>query len=271
MNPNFEEPRLIKAASPVNRRTAMREQLKREEEKAASHPLLRQRLQRVRMRSTMGAPLSEQLAKDRPHAQHAPNSLLIACGIVMAGGVVLALLGMIQSSIMSVLIGITVGTTSLFGLIWLRRRNKKTSGSVVPAQALFDHATINTFDRVIEEASPELGDAAIGHLTAIKTTIVRMAQHGQSVDEHFTTEDRLYLRECLRRYIPDTLEAFLRIPAGQRTLLLLLEGQASAESTMLNQLVTLHDEITQREKKIGRSAAEDLMKQDRFLASKKSR
>ncbi len=125
------------------------------------------------------------------------------------------------------------------------------------------------FDRVIEDASPDLGNAAIGHLTAIKTAIVRMAQHGQSVDEHFTTEDRLYLRECLRRYIPDTLEAFLRVPAGQRSHLL-LDGQASAENTMLNQLLTLHDEITQREKKIGRSAAENLMKQDRFLASKKS-
>jgi hypothetical protein len=40
---------------------------------------------------------------------------------------------------------------------------------------------------------------------------------------------------------------------------------------MLRQLSTLHDEIEQREKKIGRSAAEGLMKQDRFLKSKRSR
>jgi hypothetical protein len=270
MNPNFEEPRLIKAAGPVNRRTAMREQRKREEQQAASHPLLRQRLQRVRMRSIMGAPLAEQLTVHRSQPQHAPRSILIACGMVIASGAVLTLLGVIQSSTMTLSIGITLGTTGLLGMIWLKRQNKKTADFVVPAQPLFDLATIHAFDRVIEEAAPELGDAAVGHLTAIKTAIVRMAQHGQRVDEHFTTEDRLYLRECLRRYIPDTLEAFLRVPAGQRSHLL-LEGEASAESNMLNQLVTLHDEITQREKKIGRSAAEDLMKQDRFLASKKSR
>lgn len=269
MNPDHKEPRLIKAAGPVNRRTAMREQRQRETAQAASHPLLRQRLLRVRMRSTLGAPLAEQLAKDSSHAQHAPSSLLITCGIVMTSGIALALLGVVQSSTLILTIGITVGSTGLLGMIWLKRQNQKMADFSAPAQPLFDASTLITFDRVIEEAAPELGDAAVGHLTAIKTAIVRMAQHGQSVDEHFTTEDRLYLRECLRRYIPDTLEAFLRVPAGQRSHLL-LEGQASAESTMLNQLLTLHDEITQREKKIGRSAAENLMKQDRFLASKKS-
>jgi hypothetical protein len=70
--------------------------------------------------------------------------------------------------------------------------------------------------------------------------------------------------------VPDTLGAFLRVPAGQRNTLL-IDGQATAEATMLRQLSTLHDEIEQREKKIGRSAAEGLMKQDRFLKSKRSR
>ena len=78
------------------------------------------------------------------------------------------------------------------------------------------------------------------------------------------------MRECLRRYIPDTLDAFLRVPATQRKTQL-LDGQASAQALLLDQLSALQEEVTLREKKIGRSAAEGLMKQNRFLEAKRSR
>jgi hypothetical protein len=123
---------------------------------------------------------------------------------------------------------------------------------------------------VLDSACAELGDAAMHQLMDIKQSIASIARHARGVDEHFTTEDRLFLRECLRRYIPDTLEAFLRVPAGQRNTAL-LDSQTTAEATLLRQLLTLREEIAQREKKIGRSAAEGLMQQDRFLASKRSR
>jgi hypothetical protein len=62
----------------------------------------------------------------------------------------------------------------------------------------------------------------------------------------------------------------LRVPREQRGHALLPEA-SSAEAVFAEQLFILHDEIESRSKKIGRSAAEDLMKQRRFLESKKTR
>ncbi|XVJ68737.1 MAG: hypothetical protein HEQ39_03095 [Rhizobacter sp.] len=129
---------------------------------------------------------------------------------------------------------------------------------------------MEAFDRLLDESSTALGDDAIERLTSIKVSVVHIAQHAQGIDEYFTHEDRLFLRECLRRYIPDTLDAFMRVPANQRNTQL-LDGQASAQALLLDQLAALQEEVALREKKIGRSAAEGLMKQNRFLEAKRSR
>jgi len=269
MNPSDEEPHVISADRPINRRTALLAQRKREEAQAPTNPEVLERVLRVHLRNTMGAPLAQQLG-GRPQALQAPSGLLIGSGVLMACGAVAGLLGIIQSSGITVLGGAVIAAAGLVGVVWARRQTGNATNRATPAAPLFDPSTLDAFDRVLEDASAELGDAAAHKLMDIKGSIVRIATHAQGVDEHFTNEDRLYLRECLRRYVPDTLEAFLRVPAGQRNTLL-IDGQATAEATMLRQLSTLHEEIAEREKKIGRSAAEGLMKQDRFLESKRSR
>lgn len=270
MNPLDEEPHVISADGPINRRTALLEQRRREEAQAPTNPEVLERVLRVHLRNAMGAPLGQQLANEGTVTQQAPSGLLIGSGVLMACGTVLGLLGFIQSSGMTISGGVAIGAMGLVGMVWARRQARNASDLATPAQPLFDRATLDAFDRVLEDASADLGDTAAHKLMDIKAAIVRIATHAKGVDEHFTNEDRLYLRECLRRYVPDTLEAFLRVPAGQRNTPL-LSGQATAEATMLRQLSTLHEEIAQREKKIGRSAAEGLMKQDRFLESKRSR
>lgn len=270
MNPSDEEPHVISADGPINRRTALLEQRRREEAQAPANPEVLERVLRVHLRNAMGAPLAQQLVIERSGGQLAPSGLLIGSGVLMACGTVFGLLGVIQSSGVTVLGGAAIGAVGLMGIIWARRQAGTGTDLATPAQPLFDPATLDAFDRVLEDASVDLGDAAAHKLMDIKASIVRIATHAKGVDEHFTNEDRLYLRECLRRYVPDTLEAFLRVPAGQRNTPL-LDGHATAEATMLRQLSTLHEEIAQREKKIGRSAAEGLMKQDRFLESKRSR
>lgn len=269
MNPSDEEPRVISADGPINRRTALIEQRRREAADLPANPEVRERVLRIHLRNAMGAPLAEQLAPERTGSQRAPSGLLIGAGVLVACGTVLGLLGVIQSSGLTILGGAVIAVLGLAGMVWARRQAGQAT-QAAPAQPLFDPATLDAFDRVLEDASNDLGEVALQRLTAIKESVVGIAIHAKGVDEHFTNEDRMYLRECLRRYVPDTLEAFLRVPAAQRQSPL-LEGQASAETTMLRQLSTLHEEVTQREKKIGRSAAEGLMKQDRFLASKRSR
>lgn len=273
MNPPDEEPHVISADGPINRRTALLEQRRRDAAQAPAHPEVHERVLRVHLRNAMGAPLAQQLSTERQGAEQAPGWLYIGSGVLMACGTVVGLLGVIQSSGITALAGAVIAGVGLVGILWVlwaRRQVGDTTYRATPVPPLFDRATLDAFDRVLEGASADLGDTAAHKLLDIKASMVRIATHAKGVDEHFTNDDRLYLRECLRRYVPDTLEAYLRVPPGQRRAPL-LDGQATAETTMLRQLATLHEEIEQREKKIGRSAAEGLMKQDRFLLSKRSR
>lgn len=271
MHPPDKEPYLISSDGPINRRTALLEQRQREETPTPVNPEALERALRAHLRNALGAPLAQQLAAvERPGAQQAPTGLFIGSGVLVACGAVIGLLGVIQSSGTTVGGGVATGMVGLMGLFWARRRSGNGSHATLPVQPLFDPETLDAFDRVLDSACAELGDAAMHPLMDIKQSIASIARHARGVDEHFTTEDRLFLRECLRRYIPDTLEAFLRVPAGQRNTAL-LDSQTTAEATLLRQLLTLREEIAQREKKIGRSAAEGLMQQDRFLASKRSR
>jgi hypothetical protein len=270
MHPSDEETHLISADGPINRRTALLEQRRREAAQAPVNAEVLERVLRVHQRNAMGAPLAEQLSPAQTAALQAPSGLLVGAGVLVACGSVLGLLGVIQSSGLTLAGGASIAVAGLVGMVWARRSSAGARHEAPPAQPLFDTATLDAFDRVLDSAATDLGEAAIQRLTDIKASVVHIALHAQGVDEHFTSDDRLYLRECLRRYVPDSLEAFLRVPAEQRRAPL-LDGQGTAEDTLLRQLSILHDEIALRQKKIGRSAAEGLMKQDRFLASKRSR
>lgn len=269
MNPPDEELHVISADGPINRRTALLQQRQREATQTQINPEAVERVLRAHLRSAVGAPLAQQLAAVNTVAQHAPSGLFIGSGVLIACGAVFGLLGVIQGSRFTMLAGVGIAVAGIAGAIWSRRTSVRTTDLAAPITPVFDIETLDAFDRVLDGAAADLGTEAVHHLVAIKDAMVRIATHARGIDEHFTHEDRLYLRECLRRYVPDTLQAFLRVPASQRTTVL-LDGQITAEATMLNQLTALHEEIVQREKKIGRSAAEGLMKQDRFLASKRS-
>ncbi|WP_147436328.1 hypothetical protein [Acidovorax sp. 106] len=268
MNSPEDDSRFVAGDGPVNRRTALlHERQTRATEEPPEHSPLAERLQRVHARSQLGTPLAESLAAPAP-AQAAPSALHIATSVVTAGGGVVALLGVIQAAMLPLAAG--AGIAVLGALGWWRTRPAQPARSATPAAALFDTEALQAFDRALEAAAPELGEQATQRLLETKEAFQRMGHERPTHDEHFTVEDRLFLRECLRRYLPDTLQAYLRVPAAQRRQVL-HEGQPSAHDALLQQLALLHGEILAREKKIGRSAAEELARQQRFLESKKSR
>ena len=88
---------------------------------------------------------------------------------------------------------------------------------------------------------------------------------------------RCPLRQCkvFRTLSDEEVEFVQSLKTGELRMgpgaTVLHEGQPSAHDALLQQLALLHGEILAREKKIGRSAAEVLAKQQRFLESKKSR
>jgi hypothetical protein len=133
---------------------------------------------------------------------------------------------------------------------------------------LIDASSLETLDRALERMAPEVPEQTATQLVALKQLIVRIAAHGSaSMDETFTLEDRLYLNECVRRYLPDTLESYLKVPKAQRESGI-LDGERSAAALLSSQLHLLHAELEKREAKLARNAAHQLLQQQRFLESK---
>ena len=272
MHPSEEDRRLIAGDGPVNRRTALKQQHRAQQQRSErpAPAALQQRIERVHTRNRFGAPLLEQLAASRASAQAPASGAQIALGVLAACGAVVALLGAIQSLVLVLVSGAVLAGCGALGGVIVQRKTAAAAQASAAAPAWFDPAALAAFDAALETAAAELDDDNAAQLLAIKAAFQRLAPQAGAPDEHFTVDDRLYLRECLRRYVPDSVTAYLRVPAAQRSEAL-LDGQPCAQSALRQQLDLLLEEILLREKKIGRSAAEPLLSQQRFLDAKKSR
>ena len=271
MHPSDEDHRLISGEGPINLRTALKHKRSLDARAPQAPPAaLQQRIERVHTRNRFGAPLVQQLAAARVSAQAPASGAQIALGVLAACGGVVALLGAIQSLPLVLVGGAALAGCGALGWVIAHRKTAVASQTSATPPALFDPAALAAFDAALEAATAELDDDSAARLLSIKEAFQRIGQQGAVQDGHFTVEDRLYLRECLRRYVPDSVTAYLRVPAAQRGQPL-LDGQPCAQVALCQQLDLLLDEIRLRETKIGRSAAEQLLRQQRFLDSKKSR
>ncbi len=262
----------VSASKPVNRRTAQpaakAEQLS---------PVVQERLAAKwagqQTRNRFGVPLAEQLlATAKPERTSAMRPLLITGGVVCAASAVGLLLGAIAQS-WWLAGGGAVGLAAGVSLVFFSRRTEALSALAAPlVPALFDAASLQAFDRALQSMAADAPDTVVTALTGLKQQLARTAQQAAntSEDEHFTMDDRLYLTELLRRYVPDSLQAYLQVPKDQRAAPVLQQGE-SAVSLLLGQLQLLGAELALREKKLTQSQAENLLRQQRFLASKSSR
>lgn len=271
MHPPEEDSRIISGDGPVNLRTALKHQRAQD---AARNPQqlapLQERIDRMHMRNRFGAPLVEQVSLSRAGPQKPASSAQIAAGVCSASGCVLTLLGAIQSHVPLLAAGIAIAACGAVGWKILHGRATSVSADAhTQSPLMFDEAALALFDTSLEKAAAELDDENASRLVSIKDAFKRIGNQAVIHDEHFTLEDRMYLRECLRRYVPDSVDAYLHVPAAQRNQTLLAD-QPCAQAALLQQLDLLLDEILLREKKISRNAAERLARQQRFLASKKS-
>ena len=260
------DPKYVSSPQAVNRRTAMKRALQTQ----PVNPLMRERLEAAKARGKFGTPMTEQLRLDGAATRRIPPSpMMVLGGVLVAVSAVGLLLAWIQLAwplALGGVLGVAVG-----GTLVLRGRRATTASAadVTPAISLFDEASLGAFDRLLDELAPEVPDAVAAQLTAIKQVIVRVAkQAGTSgIDENFTMEDRMYLRECVRRYLPDSLQSYLKVPRDQRSSPVLEQGQ-NAVSLLSSQLDLLKIELEKQEIKLTRSMAEHLVKQQRFLATK---
>ena len=266
------DPKYVSASKPVNRRTA---QPAASEERLS--PVVQERLAAKwagqQARNRFGLPLAEQLlVAPKPAQTPAMSPLLITGGVVCAASAVGLLLAAIANSWLFAGGG-AAGLAAGVSLVFFSRRSEALSALAVPsAPAFFDAASLLAFDRAADSMAADAPDRVVTALTALKRQLARIAQQAASapVDEHFTMDDRLYLTELLRRYLPDSLQAYLLVPKDQRAAPVLEQG-ASAVSLLLGQLELLGKELDQHEEKLTKSKAENLLRQQRFLESKSSR
>lgn len=260
------------ASQPVNRRTA-----KPEPRQEQINPVVQERLAakwaNQQIKARFGPPLAEQLQPSaRPAQTPAMSPLFIAGGVVSAVSAVGLLLAAIQHSLLLAGAG-ALALASGAGLMVFSRRSGASPELAAPAAtAFFDEPSLLAFDRALESMAADAPDAVVKALTGIKQQLARIAQQAAHapVDEHFTMDDRLYLTELLRRYLPDSLQAYLLVPKAQRETQVLAQGE-TAVSLLLGQLTLLGAELDKREKKLTQSKAENLLKQQRFLEAKSSR
>ena len=196
--------------------------------------------------------------------------MAISGGIIVAVAAVAVLLAWIQKSLPFALAGLA-GVLLGLGII-ARQHYSNKSSEVTGTQAwLLDAQAVQIFDRMLDEAAHQVPQAVAVQLGEIKDLVARVARRAGAMgtDEHFTTEDRMYLAECVRRYVPDTLQSYLLIPSQQR-MVLVIEGQETAVDLLVKQLNLIRTELEKRDLKMTQSSAEKLLRQQQFLESKRS-
>lgn len=258
--------RYVVGERPVNRRTADPGLLK---EEALVHPQVQQRTRQLLQRHELGLPLAERLAEAAAQPARVPAASVAA---LIAGTALLpvaALSGEWWLRAASV-----AAAAALYGWAWhgIRREAQRRAAPAAHAAPLVDTRTLADLDEVLERVAPELPQAQLEALVALKDTLARVvgAARAAGASDTLTVDDRLYLHECVRRYIPDSLQAYLRVPAEHRNRPL-GDGGATATQTLASQLALIQQALDEQEAKCAAGAGEALLQQQRFLQAKARR
>jgi hypothetical protein len=257
------------AKGPVNRRTSATAP----EAKPVVAQAVLQRVSMAHAKRRLGTPLSQRLTASADAASH--GKLPTATAIVQAiAGTVCAMgvgLGVIQSSVL--LMGgsaLSLGAVGIWAAV--SRRSQRGDAAAQPlatATDLADPEALMRLDAVMEKMAAQAPQATVDSLARLKESIVRcMELLGASAEEgSLATEESLYLREAVRRYIPDSINSCLQVPQKDRATLV-IDGSKPALDLLHDQLQMIQQQLNTREAKLTQIAGEALLRQQRFLASK---
>jgi hypothetical protein len=243
--------RLAVGSQPVNRRTRQLQPPGGEDKSE----VVQQRQQQLRARHELGRPLA---AGPRPMtAAPLPMAARVQAGVGVAS--LSGALFVNQPVLVGVLV--VIGTA---GLGWAARgvwRQHRMPGDPGRA-ALLSGADLNALDQLLARAAPELPAAATDVLKAIKQDL-ELAQQ-PTLPGGLALQDRAFVQLSVTRYLPDSLEAYLRVPAARRREPL-ASGGPSADAALVQQLTTLHEGLQRRLLPLQNEAGEALLRQQRFL------
>jgi hypothetical protein len=148
------------------------------------------------------------------------------------------------------------------------RRDAPVPDAPKPIQ-VFDLETLAHLDQVLATMTNELSPTHAAALQALIDTIVRIAPvlGRTEVNEVFTQDDRFYVLECVRRYLPDSLQAYLQVPARARATPVDAHTP-SPDALLLTQLQQMHTKLLSCEQALDHASTEALQRQQRFLAAR---
>lgn len=205
---------------------------------------------RTAARAQLGPGLRRQLRSPRTRRRWAPNLWLAA--LASSGGAALATL---QGNWLWLVVGALVGAWSVL---------HRHFGSEVAHDVVFGlgSAEIEAFDRLLTEVAAELSESHRIAMREIKAQIAELAAV-------YRTEGRLeapyYAAACVRRYVPDSLAAFVAVPAAQRPEAL-RDAPGTAIDLLDQQLAVIRDALRGYLRQAADEAASALVRQQYFLA-----
>lgn len=225
-----------------------RNRLAAQARRIASHPGFEQRLS-APVRKSKGSPAKVAV-------------MALGGGLGAAGMFV----GWLQSSVLLGAGGLAAACIAA-GLAWKSR-------SVTPHDAVsanrIDLDAARRLDLLIDECAAELPAPAVKALTDIAGALGRITPQLRAgpPGPPWRPEDDFFLGELLRRYVPDSLQHYLRIPAAQRASPVLDDGR-TPEAALTAQLDGLRQELAERESRLAQSSAQALALQGAFLEARR--
>ena len=261
----------IVTKGPVNSRTAAT----RSPRDVPAAPAVVARIKMARARHLLGTPLAARLETPRhgvAHRDHPRAALILqAIGAAVAGTGLL--LGLIQQSLPT----LAFSALALAGLgAWVfvdaRHRRRQIGSEPWKTGQLVDASDIEHLDSAMEKIAAQSPQETLDRLAQLKESITRCVHLMGSTPagEGFSSEDHLYIRECIRRYVPDTIHSCLKIPQKDRSTLV-IDGSKPGLDLLHDQIDMIQAELHLRESRLTQLAGESLVRQHNFLSAKSSR
>ncbi len=269
MNERQGKGKFAVSSGPVNRRTATHAQ---REAQPRHSPVALSRLKAARAKQRLGASLQQRFSSGSAwsgaHTLASGTLVLQAVGCTL--GATAVFLGIIQNTWPIA----AAGTATVLGLgIWMlldqRRRRQSVFGSESDFSVWLEPEHLGRLDALMEQLAKESSQFTVDALCQLKDTLSRCANLvGDSATPVLAApEDILFIREAICRYVPDSIQACLKVPATDRESRVIDDGK-TAMDLLHAQLTLLDTQLQLREARLSQLAGEALLQQQRFLAAK---
>lgn len=270
MNDPQKSKKYVLAKGPVNSRTTTVQQPRA----LPSSPIVKARMQMAKAKQLLGTPLATRLSTPhsiaKQHAHATPALVLQAIGCTVGGTGVL--LGLIQKSLL--IAGASAVVVCAFGLwayVGAQARRRDAGSFHIDSSSLVDAGDVERLDAAMEKLAAQTSQDTIDRLSSLKESIMRCLQllGSAQILGGISSEDHLYIRECIRRYIPDSINGCLQVPQKDRATLV-IDGKKPALDLLHDQIDMIRSQLDIKELRLTQLAGESLMQQHNFLSAKTS-